>query len=371
VIGDVLSLVGCAVVVVIAAGYLRAFVHRPQPASGDEELALELDALAGRRTRRLAVAVLDLETRPSPRMAFIDADEDTAFEIGSIAKGLTGMLLAQAIERGEISLDAPIASLLSETSASPLGSVSGRELCTHNSGLPPLPRTPGTLLRLLAAGWFGTDPYRGSTPSRVIAAARRQRLVHRGRYRYSNLGAAVLGHGLARAAGCDYPTLLHRRVLLPLGMAASGTDTGHRADRGWTGAGRRAWSWRSGGYGPAGGGIVSTAADMARLAAALLNGTAPGQGAITPIGAAEPGTPNRSMGMFWVIDRQPRSGPAMIWHNGQTGGYSAFLALYPEVRRAVAVLANVSGAREQERIAIGLARWLSYPTRESAANPSR
>lgn len=204
----------------------------------------------------------------------------------------------------------------------------------------------------------------------MIAAACRQRLVHRGRYRYSNLGAAVLGHGLARAAGCNYPTLLQRRVLVPLGMVASGTDTGHRVDRGWTGTGRRASPWRSGGYGPAGAGVVASADDLARLAAALLNGTAPGQGAITPVGAGQPDMPNRSLGMFWVIDRQPGSGRTTVWHNGQTGGYSAFLALYPEGRRAVAVLANVSLAREQERIAIGLGRWLSNPTPKSVANPS-
>lgn len=103
----------------------------------------------------------------------------------------------------------------------PPGSVSVSDLCTHTSRRPSLPRTPVTLLRLLAAGWLATDPYRGTNPARVIASACRQRLVRRGRYRYSNLAAAVLGHGLARAAGCDYPTLLHRRVLLPLGMGAS------------------------------------------------------------------------------------------------------------------------------------------------------
>ena len=35
---------------------------------------------------------------------------------------------------------------------------------------------------------------------------------------YSNLGAALLGHALAAAAGTDYATLLDTRVLEPLGM---------------------------------------------------------------------------------------------------------------------------------------------------------
>jgi CubicO group peptidase (beta-lactamase class C family) len=61
--------------------------------------------------------------------------------------------------------------------------------------------------------------------------------------------------------------------------------------------------------------------------------------------------------MFWMIDSLP-SGNAMIWHNGATGGYSAFLAIFPETRQAVAVLASVSRPGDQQRIALGLARSL-------------
>lgn len=103
--------------------------------------------------------------------------------------------------------------------------------------------------------------------------------------------------------------------------------------------------------------MVSTATDIGMLATALLEGSAPGQTAIQPVGPVVPGPPNRSSGMFWVIDRHP-NGRTMIWHNGQTGGYSSLLALYPQARRAVAVLADVANTREQQRIATGLTRWL-------------
>ena len=53
----------------------------------------------------------------------------------------------------------------------------------------------------------------------------------------------------------------------------------------------------------------------------------------------------------------------MIWHNGATGGYSAFLAIFPGTRRAVAVLANISRASDQQRIAAGLARWQPFRAR--------
>jgi len=59
--------------------------------------------------------------------------------------------------------------------------------------------------------------------------------------------------------------------------------------------------------------------------------------------------------MFWIIDPRP-DGTAMIWHNGATGGYSAFLALFPQTRLGVAALASVSRPAEPQRIALGLAR---------------
>ncbi len=69
--------------------------------------------------------------------------------------------------------------------------------------------------------------------------------------------------------------------------------------------------------------------------------------------------------MFWVIDTVPGTDRTMVWHNGKTGGYSAFLALYPQTRRAVIVLANTSRAAEQQRIAMALTSWLIHSSNTS------
>ena len=358
-IGATLSVLGCVVLAGTGFGLGRVLLHRARPVRGDPGLAAELGRLAGRRARRVAAVVIDLDASPAVRAAFIDAAMDTRFEIGSVTKGLTGMLLAQTIDRGEASLDTTLAALLPETAGRRCGSLTMRELCTHTSGLPRLPRSPITLARVIASAIFGVDPYRGTNPASVIAAARRSRLVSRGSYRYSNLGAAVLGHALARAANSAYSTMLAEGVFTPLGMAGSGTNLGGRVSRGWTVGGRRAWPWRAGGYEPAGSGVFCTPADIALLATSLLKGTAPGQAAIEAVIPAGPDTPNRSSGMFWVIDRHAASGGTMVWHNGQTGGYSTFLAIYPQARRAVAVLADTANARAQQRTALGLTRWLS------------
>jgi len=323
---------------------------------GDRELTADLSRLAGKRTKRVAAALVDLGASPNTDFAFIDAEPTTSFEIGSITKGLTGMALADAIERGEISLDTTISTLLPDSEGTGFGSISLKELCTHTSGLPRLPRSLLTLFRAERFLLLGSDPYRGTTAAGILKAAARQRLWHRGQRRYSNLGGAVLGQLLALRTGTDYGCLLSERIFLPLQMTSSAVASPQGcALPGWSSTGRRRSPWVMGGYAPAGG-VVSTISDMARLAVALLDGSAPGIRSLTPLDGVDTGTPNRATGMFWVIDSVPGTNRMMIWHNGQTGGYSSFLGLLPQTGRAVIVLASVARAREQQRIGLGLVR---------------
>jgi CubicO group peptidase (beta-lactamase class C family) len=347
-----------AFIVVVAWGWFRAFVHRVPPCTGDRPLAAELGKLRDRRTRNVAAAVIDVGAEPTVRLACAGAATDTRFEIGSVTKGLTGMLLAEAIERGELALDTELGAILSEHQGSPFGSITMRELCTHRSGLPNVASTFRCWLRAWLYGLFGTDPYRGSSPSVLMALAARQPLTGRGGYRYSNLGAAVLGQLLAVVAGTDYARLLDDRVFRPLGMGASAVSRrGVTARPGRSGGGRRRQPWIMDGYAPAGG-VVSTIEDMAILAGALLEKTAPGTASLRPVTSGRTGKTDETSGMFWVIHTPPGTHGTMIWHNGQTGGYSAYLVLYPETGRGVIVLADVARASEQQRIALGLTTWL-------------
>jgi CubicO group peptidase (beta-lactamase class C family) len=299
--------------------------------------------------------MVDLAGSPNTKFAFIDAEPDTRFEIGSITKPLTGMLLADAIDRGEVSLDTTTGDLLPGDAETGFGSISLRELCTHTSGLPRLPRGPLTLLRAGRFLLLGTHPYRGTTPSGVLRVAARQRLRGRGQFRYSNLGGAVLGQLLALGAGDEYGPLMNERIFTPLGMTASAVASPQQtAPPGWSSKGHRRPPWTTmGGFAPAGG-VISTLGDMARLAVALLDGSAPGSGSLTPIeGVATDGT-NRAIGMFWVIESVPGTDRRLAWHNGQTAGYSSFLGLAPHTGRAVIVLANVAQVSDQQRIAFEL-----------------
>jgi CubicO group peptidase (beta-lactamase class C family) len=79
------------------------------------------------------------------------APERAVFEIGSITKVFTSLLLAIAVERGEVGLDDPLVEHLPRGTRVPMRA--GRpitlvNLATHTPGLPRLP--PGFLPRAIS-----------------------------------------------------------------------------------------------------------------------------------------------------------------------------------------------------------------------------
>jgi CubicO group peptidase (beta-lactamase class C family) len=287
-------------------------------------------------------------------MAFIRSDAGTLFEVGSLTKAMTGMLLADAIERAELTMSSTVGEVLPVLVGSAVATVTVQELCTHTSGLPRIPANPGTVLRATRFAFLGLDPYRGVTASQVVAISGKQHLLHRGRAAYSNLGAALLGQLLAERAGADFAALLHKRIFMPVGMRSARVATRQqKAAPGWSDAGLPRQPWVMGGYAPAGG-VIATIDDLARLAVALVNRTAAGYLSMAPLPGVMTSRPGRRSGMFWIIDSRP-DGSTMTWHNGATGGYSSFFALFPEARQAVVALANISRPLDQQRIALGLA----------------
>ena len=287
----------------------------------DPGLRARIDELLGDRHPVAAAATVSAgDVALTARGASLGAD----YEIGSVSKGVTGLLYADAVDRGEVSAGTTLGELLpldgARVAAVTLGAVS-----THRSGLPRLP--PGTRpLRGTVALWrHGTNPY-GERLEELLEQARRAR-VGRSRMRYSNLGYELLGHALAAAAGTSYADLVRRRIADPLGLdpfyvpetaaelrpgALAGTNRSGRPVEPWTGAG----------LGPAGG-IRAAIGAMARLTAALLDGTAPGLRALDPV-APMAGRAVR-IGAAWVV--LERKGTVVTWHNGGTGGFRSWLGV--------------------------------------------
>ncbi|MEU8311408.1 serine hydrolase domain-containing protein [Micromonospora sp. NPDC048887] len=338
------------------AGSAVAAVRKPRPPrlgsqqTGDAGLAATVraavDDLQG--LRGLAVAVIDGDrvrvaglgerARGGPAV-----EPGTPFEIGSVAKPLTGMLLARQVAAGTVGPDDRLAAVLPGVTGT-AGEVTLAELASHRAGLPRLaPGSAGATVRMWWAASTAGNAYAGHDVDRIVAAtANTEPGGDRGTVSYSNFGAALLGQALAARAGVDYPELLRRDVLCPLGMAGTlaATEAGHlpagRAE-GATAAGRAADPWLGAGYAPAGVGIWSTAEDLARLTAAMLAGTAPGADAATPRFDAGD---DRRIGYGWFTSRH--GGREVVWHNGGTSGFRAFLGFDRAAGRGVVMLGNTT-----------------------------
>jgi len=274
-------------------------------------------------------------------------DADTIFEAGSVTKGLTGLLLAQMVDAGDVRLDQPIGELLPEDLdvAPAVAAITLEELATHRSGLPRLASGPEMQARMTSA-----DPYAGSTPEEIFADLARveaaQVAAGRGSHAYSNFGSALLGQLLARAGEASYADVLVQRVFAPLGLEAPALAPdavdGRRAQGHQ--AGQLVPPWTLDAYAPAGGWQTS-----ARDALALAERLVAGKPAWVTA-ALEPRA-GRGVGLAWhqasIADR------TVTWHNGATAGSSSFLAVVPVEGIALVVLVNAGGG-----VADGLARAL-------------
>jgi serine-type D-Ala-D-Ala carboxypeptidase/endopeptidase len=290
---------------------------------------------------------------------------ETLFEIGSVTKVFTALLLAEAVTRGELSLDTPVADLLPEVDVPTRGGVAitVEHLATHTAGLPRNPMSPAAAVRAQRRA-RGGDPWEAIDRAAVLAALARTRLRRTpgtGRIAYSNLGAGVLGHAVVAAAGShDFGELVRSRVCAPLGMA----DTlllpdPERIEREAVGHGRRRRTtshWELAGL-PGAGALRSTATDMLSFLQAQLrpDDTPIGPAISLTHGERRPGR-HLGIGLGWL--RVPAPGDRLVlWHNGGTGGFRAFAGFEPAAGAGVIALAN--DVHSVDRVGLDLLRTLS------------
>ena len=274
----------------------------------------------------------------------VKPDGRTVFEIGSVTKVFTAVLLQQMADAGEVRLDQPVNELLPPHVRVPSEggtAITLLHLTTQTSGLPRMPSN------FDPADW--TDPYADFDAKRLYAAlAKLEQLRRPGkRYAYSNLGVGLLGHALSLKAGKSYEALLLERICTPLGMndtRLTMTDAmmANRTSGHIPGGAAEVADWHFDALAGAGA-IRSTADDMLTFLAANMGLVA------TPLAATLKAThaPRAATGdgdgariaMGWFVGK--RTGAR--WHDGQTGGYHSFVAFVPEKRVGVVVFSNTSG----------------------------
>jgi D-alanyl-D-alanine-carboxypeptidase/D-alanyl-D-alanine-endopeptidase len=277
------------------------------------------------------------------------AKPDSVFEIGSITKTFTGLVLAQMVQQKQVRLDEPVRELLPKGTLA--GSASGAEitlvdLSAQRSGLPHMPDnfTPADEANPYAD--YDAKKLYAFVASHVVAAP----ATHE--FGYSNLGVGLLGQLLADRAHVTYEALVTREVLAPLGMhdttiklspaLAKRFVVGHGSHH----AVVHAWDLDA----LAGaGGIRSTASDMLVYLKAQLHpealpvkGSAEARTLPAAIKASHEPQLDAGRGMHVALNWFRIDDSGEMWHNGATGGYSSFTLFDPEKDFAVIVLCNRS-----------------------------
>jgi CubicO group peptidase (beta-lactamase class C family) len=270
-------------------------------------------------------------------------DGNSLFEIGSVTKVFTSLVLADMVRRGEVALSDPVAKYLPAGTKVP--ERAGRQitlldLATHTSGLP---RDPINLAPKDPSNPFAD--YTTASLYQFLATYTLRRDVG-AQYEYSNVGFGLLGEALARRAGTDYESLVRSRVLEPLGMRNTTItlppNVQARLAVGYDAGLEPAPYFRL----PAllgAGGIYSDASDMLTFLAANMGDTS------SPLSAAmrdmlatrrPSGTPNLEIALGWHVSTP--NGHEIVWHNGGTTGFRSFVGFDRARRVGVVVLSNTS-----------------------------
>lgn len=282
-------------------------------------------------------------------------DAGTLFEIGSVSKVFTSLLLADMVQHGEVALTDPVSKYLPPNVKVPERGgkkITLVDLATHTSGLPRLPSNMNPK--------DPTNPYADYTVAQLYEFLSTVQLTRDigSTYEYSNLGGGLLGHALARRAGTDYETLVRTRILQPLAMKSTaitlskamkdrlaiGHDAGLQPVSNWdlpTLAGA--------------GALRSTANDLLTFLAANIGieKSALASSMAAMLATRRPtGTPNLEIALGWHI--WTRDGHEIIWHNGGTGGYRTWIGFDPKSRTGVVVLSNTSTSAGPDDIGLHL-----------------
>lgn len=313
--------------------------RRPSPA----EIVKTLFAPGAGKPERPSVSLAWITGGKPQFAAFGSANPQTLYEIGSITKGLTGILLADMVAAGEVSFDDRLETLLPDGAGYPeaIRNITLVQLATHSSGLP---RLPGNLA-------FGMKD--SSNPYAHYGAKELQAFLYGyvpqpGRTtitpEYSNLGAGLLGYVLALKAGMPYEALLKARVLEPIGMTDSTiTLSDEQRTRLAPGHAKGAIvsNWDLDALAGAGA-VRSSAADMAKLLAALMHPPDSRIGRAIRVATEERGDLGAAtIGLGWITSTPPNGRP-FIWHNGGTGGYRAFIGFTADRKAGIVALTNGS-----------------------------
>lgn len=273
----------------------------------------------------------------------IPVSPDTLFEIGSITKTFTGLLLAEMVVRGAVKLEDPVERFLPEkitlrdSTGAPIRLI---DLATHRSGLP---RLPSDFSPRDAA-----NPYADYDEKSLLASLRTLEDNRVGlrdaKHEYSNFGFGVLGYALGRAEGSNYSTALQKRVLDPLRLSSTflvvPANAQHRFSDGHDEKLKTVPHWDFDTLAGLGA-LRMSVRDLAQYAQAALGlEKSPLSAAFALATQMHAKTSNgtNTIGLAWI--RGKLNGREVLNHDGGTYGFSSTLMLDTTRKHASGAIAN-------------------------------
>lgn len=273
-------------------------------------------------------------------------DAETIYEIGSITKVFTALTAAQMVADGKLKWDETVADVLPATLAlsESVKPITIKHLATHMAGLPRMPANFEMVTEKF------DNPYNeyGEDKLKDFLATYKSKVRPGSKVEYSNLGFALLGYLLEVRAQAPYEELVAKSIFVPLGLTNSHFIVpnaltnrmagGHNPDGGAV----PNWDWKAF---KSTGAIKSTLNEMLAFVQANMN---PEQTKIAPVleegqklhGQAWSG----HMGLGWQLLETLQGDLQLVWHNGGTGGFIAFIGFDRKNQMGVVMLSSSGDA---------------------------
>ncbi len=276
-------------------------------------------------------------------------DEHTVFEIGSITKTFTGVILADMILKKELYDTDPVSKFISKEKLK-LPETDGKEitlkdLAMHISGIPAMPDNLGDFRKK-------ENPFSDYTPEKMFESLNRCKLDFPTgtKHRYSNSGFGLLGYILAEKSGLTYEKLVNERIFKPLGMKNSSLELTDAQKKniasGYNLTLEKKSFWNTTDILNGSGFIKSDLSDMFLYLEAVMGKDSSLKSAFELASSEQrDGYPGTWIGYGWYTELM-KNGEKIVDHNGATGGFYAFVGFNKLTRVGVIILSNHKNYKE-------------------------
>ncbi len=270
--------------------------------------------------------------------------QNTIFELASVTKSFTATLLGICVEQGKCQLNDPVTHYLpafSKNTTAAISHVTLQELATHTASFPRMSQDFGVI-----------DPAAANADSQLMSQlAQWQPSIPIGtQYQYSNIGFGLLGEAVANALDTNYSDAVNQYIFQPLNMSSSfvnvPNDQQNRYAQGYNEQGNPAPHYDTSAW-PGGGGLRSTSADMLQYLKANMGVLNISPQLSAAMNLTEQGyfnvNPHFTQGLAWQL--KDIRNLNVINKNGENQGFNTYVAMVPQQKIAIVVLANKRGVK--------------------------